>query len=130
MDGKSIKRTGKRRLRERVAQLLVTKGTIREIALEVGLGEDTIYRWKREPEFQQMMAAHRRELMSATIDRLVSTSLDAVEILHSIAKTPMAEDGNKVSASRSLLQYAVQAGAVADIEERLRAMEAGNGENE
>lgn len=119
-------RRGLSRKRQEAALAIVTCPTVRAAAASIGISEVTLYRWLRDESFRVLVSASRKQVMDATVNRLVATSLNAVEVLHSVANDSTAEHSAKVSASRALLQYSIQAGLISELESRLQQLEGNN----
>lgn len=114
---------GKSRFRERAAVLLVTLPTVKQVADELGIGEKTLYRWKKEPDVVAMMQEARTSLMQATTNALVASSLSAVQVLVTLANSPLTGEAARVTASSKVLEFSYKAGVMASLEERLAALE-------
>jgi hypothetical protein len=103
---------------------LLTSGSITEASQKTGLSERTIYRYLRNPEFQSMFKQAKMRLLDGAISKLRTEASGAVDVLAAIAHDRNASDTARVAAARSILQFAVEYGQTADIEERLQELEA------
>lgn len=116
-------KVGKSRLKQRAALLLLTRPTIREVAEELGIAQHTIYMWKRQPAFIAMIQQQQKDLMAQTTARLIGTSLSAVETLQAIASNVLSSETARVSSARSILEYALKVGPLAELSKRLQMLE-------
>lgn len=101
--------------------MLAVGHTVADACTRAGVGESTAYRWLREPDFRRRVAELRKQATSeatgvlATATRLASLTL--AELLK--AEQP----GVRLQAARSVLEFAHKFCEVAELEERLLALE-------
>ncbi len=88
-----------------------------------GVGETSIFRWRREPVFQPRCRAARRQVVEATLSQLQTDSQRAAEILLEIAGDANAAPAARVSACRTIISQAVDAVALVDLHERVDELE-------
>ena len=113
--------TGKK---EKAIAALIRSPTVESAAQEAHIGYSTLRRWLREDqEFQQAYRTALSELVKDAdaqarrgMSRALSTLTDIMENGES--------DAAKVSASRTVLEYSLKLIEVADVQERLEAVEA------
>jgi transposase len=104
---------------------LLTNVTIQNAAKEAGISERQIHRWLADD--QEFDAAYRRARWRATqqaIARLQQVSGHAVTILLSIAADKHMSPSSRVAAASKLLDLALRAVEVEELEARLSNLEA------
>ena len=111
------------RKKEAAILSLLTHNTISEAAHACGVGEVTLWRWLQNPEFQEAYRQAKREAFSQAISRLQAESGKAVATLVEIATTGQKESA-RVMAARTILELAVRAVEVEELEERVSKLEA------
>ncbi|MCS6774390.1 MAG: hypothetical protein NZ693_09830 [Thermoflexales bacterium] len=101
----------------------LTSGCSRaETARRVGVGETTIRRWLRAPEFQAALREAQGEVWRMLLGRLGAVATSAVDALHAAL-----QDGQpslRVRAADVLLARLVAVKQVVELEQRLAALEA------
>jgi phage terminase small subunit len=102
---------------------LLTASTLTEAAKHAGISEATLWRWLKREEFQVAYRAARREAVAQAVAQLQQTSGEAVQALRSIMANPAARDGARVTAARAILELALKAVELEDLESRLAALE-------
>ncbi len=104
---------------------LLSSATIQNAAKEAGISERQIHRWLADD--QEFDAAYRRARWRATqqaIARLQQLSSAAVTVLISIAADKHMPPSSRVAAASKLLDLALRAVEVEELEARLTALEA------
>ncbi len=104
---------------------LLSSATIQNAAKEAGISERQIHRWLADD--QEFDAAYRRARWRATqqaIARLQQVSSAAVTVLISIAADKHMPPSSRVAAASKLLDLALRAVEVEELEARLTALEA------
>lgn len=92
---------------EAVIAALLTESTQASAAAKAGIGETTLYRWFKLPEFAAAYQEARRELVDGAIGRLQTATCQAAEAL--IAATRSARrDGDRIRASIAVLELALR----------------------
>lgn len=126
--------TGKRghgdkqeRQQEQLIAALLTEPSYERAAKVCGLSKATVCRRMQDDGFKAAFRTARREVVEATIGRLQQVSTEAVETLREALKCDA--PNVRVSAARSLLEYAIRGVEWLDIEERLAAVERRYAEN-
>ena len=102
---------------------LLTHGTIGKAAAASQIGESTLRRWLKEPEFQDAYGRAKRELLDTTINRLRVIAADGADGLHKIVMDKNTPAGARVSAGRAILELLFRAVEVEDLAERLDKLE-------
>lgn len=102
---------------------LMSEPTIRKASEASGVPEKTMYTWLRDASFQAEYRVMRREATQQAIARLQQFSASAAATMVSLMAS-----GNpaaiRLAAARSVLEYAVKAVEIEDIQQRLEALEA------
>ena|SRR3712207_1012470 len=109
---------------EKAVACLLATATITDAAQRAGVGETTLYRWLKEPDFAAAYRDARREAVGQAIARLQHLSAAAAFVL----ATTMAERSTpaivKVQAASKILDLAIRTVELEDLEERIAALEA------
>jgi AcrR family transcriptional regulator len=116
--------TGKQRQYQAAIQGLLLHPTNSEAAKAAGISEGTLYRYLNDDGFKALYNEAKRRMLDGTINKLRLASSGAVDVLIAIAHDPASPQSARVAASKVLLETAIRAGAIEEIEERLAAMEA------
>jgi hypothetical protein len=107
----------------RAIESLLSEPTTRAAAKAAGVSEVTLWRWLNEPAFAEAYREARSHLLETTLTALQSASGDAVKTLRNVLNDEQARPGEKVSAARAILEYALKSREILEVEERLRALE-------
>jgi len=94
------------RKQEAAIAALLTAPTVTEAAGQAGIGERTLRRWLRSPEFSNAYRIARRELVENAIGRIQGAAGQAVDTLISVAKDG-SKDADRVRAAVALLGHAL-----------------------
>jgi hypothetical protein len=111
------------RKQEQAISALVTCASIIEAATQCGLAEVTLRRWLKQADFQHAYRDARRQVVQQAIAQVQRTTGEAVDTLRSVMQDRRAPASAKVSAARAILDVAVRAVELEDIEARLAALE-------
>jgi len=88
---------------EEMVAALVQCPTEAEAVAQVGINRSTLYRWKKDPGFQRLYEEARRELYEHVITQVQAAATEAVSALREIMANPEAQENNRVSAARIIL---------------------------
>jgi DNA-binding MurR/RpiR family transcriptional regulator len=102
---------------------LIEHRTIREAAQDVGIGQATLFRWMQDPHFRRAYREAKRRVMDHTITQLQRASSEAVTNLQSIMNDTKNPPSARVTAARTILDMAVKAVEVEDVEARITVLE-------
>ncbi len=108
---------------QRFVDLVAAGRTQRQAALEVGISEHTGSRWMQEPRFKKLLQERSCELWRATENGLTGITNEAIQALSSILRNENAAEGAKVSAARSVLEFALKFRELGTLAERLAELE-------
>ncbi len=108
------------RQRRAIVTLLESR-TIGEAALKAGVGERSVRRWLENPQFREALKAAQREVFEGVMMRLQGLASEAAETLRTLLQAE--SEPVRLGAVRTVLEHAAEAGAIAELEERLRRVE-------
>ena len=108
---------------QRAIEALLKNPTTRAAAQAAGVSETTIFRWLADPAFSKAHREARGRILESTLLALQSASSDAVQTLRAVMNDHDALPAARVSAARSVLEFALKARTELEIEERLAALE-------
>jgi hypothetical protein len=116
--------TGKlTRKQEALISALLTTPTLAAAAQTVGIGEVTAWRWLKEPTVQAAYRDARRAVVQQAITQVQQATGEAVETLRAVMQDPEAPASARVSAARVVIETAVKAVELEDLEARITALE-------
>jgi hypothetical protein len=101
---------------------LMSEPSVSKAAIAAEVPERTLRAWLKRPEFAEAYRAARREATQHAVARLQQASGAAVGVLISLmaSSTP----ATKLGAARTILEFAIRAVELEDLEQRLAALEA------
>src|ERR687885_1177622 len=103
---------------------LLTSPTIQDAAKAVGVSETTAHRWLRTDEaFTAAYLKARRAAVGQAIARLQQLSSGAVAVLGQVAADKQAPASARVAAASKILDTAIKAVELEDLEARIAALE-------
>ena len=103
---------------------LLTSPTIQDAAKAVGVSETTAHRWLRTDEaFTAAYLKARRAAVGQAIARLQQLSSGAVAVLAQVASDKQAPASSRVAAASKILEVAIKAVELEDLEARIAALE-------
>jgi hypothetical protein len=110
------------KLRERFIMALLANPGVETAAESVGISRVTAWRWMQDPAVVQRLTGVRRQSMQHAMMRLQAAASAAVACLCEVQQD--VESGSaRVSAARTILEMALRAAEIGDIEERLERLE-------
>src|SRR5262245_58621371 len=113
---------------EQAISALLSASSVEEAAQQAGIGGRTLHRWLREDEkFQQAYRVARREVVKQAQAQLQRATGQAVATLLAVMDDPLAMPSAKVSAAKTVLDFALRAVEIDDLEARVVALEAAQG---
>ena len=111
------------RKQEALISALLTTPTLTDAAQTAGIGEVTAWRWLKDPTFQAAYRDARRAVVQQAITQVQQATGEAVETLRTVMQDPEAPASAKVSAAKNILDMAVKAVELEDLEARITALE-------
>jgi nicotinic acid phosphoribosyltransferase len=110
------------RKQEQFIAALLSYPTVEAAAKVVGIGNVTAWKWRKDPAFDKQYREATREAMHQAAALLQGAAREAVETLRAILSKAESEAA-RVSAARTILDMALKAAELEDIEQRLSALE-------
>jgi hypothetical protein len=107
----------------RAIQALMTATSVVEAAKSANVGERTLYRWLKDPLFAAELKAATKAAIDATIRRMATLSVAATGTLAKVMADAEAAAGVKVRAADVILSRLPDWRELAQLEERLAALE-------
>lgn len=112
------------RKQELAISALLTCPTILAAAQQCGLSEVTLYRWLKDTGFQSAYRDARREVVRQAIAQVQQATGQAVQTLQAVMQDTDAPASARVAAARTVLETALKAVELEDLDARLTALEA------
>jgi hypothetical protein len=101
---------------------LACGATIEAAAQKAGLGRTTVFRRLQDPEFQTRLQQFRSDMVRRAASTLTAASTEAIKTLLSLQQASIPH-AVRLGAARSILEIGIKMREVADIEERIAALE-------
>jgi hypothetical protein len=117
-------RTGQGRKRSLAIAALLNSPTIAHAAQTAGISQSTLTRWLREEGFLREYRLAQREALSQAIATLEAAAGSAVTVLRAAMLDQNATAASRVAAARVILEFSFRGAEIADLQERLEAIEA------
>jgi hypothetical protein len=115
---------------DRAIVALLGSPTVKGAAKQCRISESTILRWLRDDEdFINAYRGARRAVVQHATTSLQRACAMAVGTLESVASDPVAPAAARVSAAKAILETAIKAIEIDDLDARLSALEARNVEH-
>jgi hypothetical protein len=112
------------RKQEALISALLTAPTLADAAHTAGIGEVTAWRWLKDATFQATYREARRQVVQQAIVQVQQATGEAVATLRQVMQAADAPASAKVSAAKTILETAVKAVELEDLEARIVALEA------
>jgi putative IMPACT (imprinted ancient) family translation regulator len=96
--------------------------TVEQAAKKCGVCERTVYRRLKDPKFQRRVRAARDAMLQQTANLLSAAGSQAVRTLMRLQQTGV-KDATQLGAARAVLEIGIKAREIADLAERLEALE-------
>jgi len=109
------------RKQEQAIACLLAEPTVTAAANRCGVGEATLRRWLRDPQFQSAYRAARRSVLDVAIASLHQAGTDAVAALRRAVNS--GQPGVEVRAAGIILDHVLGTLDRMDVEERLQRLE-------
>lgn len=108
---------------EKALAALLSEPTATAAAETANVALSTLMRWLNEPAFAAAYKMARGRILETTLIALQSASGQAVTTLRNVLTDETARAGEKVSAAKAIIEFALKAREVLEVEERLKALE-------
>jgi len=102
---------------------MLQHATREEAAQAAGINPATLYRWQKDPRFQQALLEARREVFGQAMGRLQQAAKVAVDTLIGIMTDPEAAASGRVQASKCVLDQSRKSLELDDMKIRLAELE-------
>jgi DNA-binding transcriptional MerR regulator len=112
------------RKQDQAITALVTCQSITEAAAQCGLAEVTLRRWLKQDGFQAAYREARRAVVQHAITQVQRATAEAVKTLRAVMQNTEAPASARVSAAKAIIETAVKAVELEDLEARIAALEA------
>ena len=109
--------------KEQVALNLLTCPTNKEAAEKSGVSITTLYRMKKDSDFQDILQKVKNSIFQETMQKAQGYCMESLEVLREVAKDTAATDSARVSAARTILELGVTLHEDENIIQRLAEME-------
>ena len=110
---------------ERAIAALIETSSVHDAAVKCGLGENTLFRMLRDPEFSKLYREARRQIVIQTIDRLQHLTSEAANTMQDCMRCD--NQAVRLRASQLIMQQALHGMEIVEMDQRLQAIEAGLG---
>lgn len=110
------------RKQEQFIAALLSHPTIEAAAKTVGIGNTTAWRWRNDPAFADRYRGATRDAMRHAAALLQGAAREAVDTLRKI-QSGEGSEAARVSAARTILEMALKAADLEDVQQRLDAVE-------
>jgi|ERR1044071_874381 hypothetical protein len=108
---------------ELALQAVISHPTLKEAALAAGIGETTLWRYMQDEEFSRRLREARREAVNHAVTRLQEASSEAVTVLRDLMMKEDAPPAARISAARTVLDYAMRAAEQDELKARIDELE-------
>ncbi len=102
---------------------LLTETSIKAAAKKVGINEVTLWRWTQNADFMALYHATKKRITDHAISQIQAACSEAVATLRDIMSDVTAPAQSRVGAARTVLEIALKAREVDDVEARLKQLE-------
>lgn len=109
--------------REKAIAALLKERTVKDAALEAGIGETTLRRWLGDASFQTEYRAARARIFDHVLNQIRLASSEAVQTLRSVMLDALNPPTARVAAVRTLLDLLLRGSVALDLEERVQELE-------
>ncbi len=111
------------RKQEAAIAALLSEPTIEKAAKACGIGEATLRRWLQDTGFQERYRTAKKQTLEAVMGRLQQIAGEAVETLREVAVNEEAPASSRVTAAKAIVETALKAAEIEELEERLTKLE-------
>jgi hypothetical protein len=108
---------------ELALQAVISQPTLKEAALASGISETTLWRYMQDEEFSRRLRGARRDAVNHAVVRLQRASSDAVSVLQNLMMKDDAPPSARISAARTVLDYAIRVVEMDDLKSRVAELE-------
>jgi hypothetical protein len=112
----------RKKAEDKLLLALACGATVESAARECGISSRTVFRRLNEPAFRRRLQALRTDMVQRTAGTLTAASAEAVRTLVELLK-PKVADTTRLVAAKAVLESGVKLRELAELEERLAALE-------
>ena len=112
---------------ERAIIALLSEPTLKAAAASASISETTLWRWLREPNFKVAYQRARQEALGRATTRLaalVEVAVEALDELDEIVADRAVSPHVRVSAASRIIDFALKAAEIEEVQARLEKLEA------
>ncbi len=113
---------GRRNVDEVLLATLACGATLEVAAQKAGASRTTAHRRMQDPEFRKRLQEVRSDMVKRAAGTLTAASTEAIKTLLSLQQ-PSTPYATRLGAARSILEIGIKMREVADMDERLTALE-------
>lgn len=117
------------RKQEQAISALITSPTISAAAIACSVGDATLRRWLKLPQFSTAYKEARRGTVSQAVACMQQASSEAVQTLREIMGNTDAPATSRLSAAKTILELSLKSVELDNLEERLSLLEASMAED-
>ena len=103
---------------------LIAQPTITSAASVAGVADVTLWRWLQRPDFVRAYRDARRQVVEQALGEVQAATSDAVRTLREVMTDAAAPPSSRVAAARAVLDTALRAVELMDLETRVADLEA------
>jgi hypothetical protein len=112
----------RRKADELFMMALACGATMEAAAEKAGVSRATAYRRLQDPEFRSRLQEIRSDMVNRAAGTLTAAATEAIKTLLSLQQTTVPH-ATRLGAARSILEIGIKMREVADLDERLKALE-------
>lgn len=109
--------------KDNIAVCILTTSTYEEAAEKSGVSKSTLYRLRKDPEFQETINRIKNDMFQDTMKKAQVYSMESLEILRDIMRDSKATDSSRVSAARTILELGLNSAEQEQIINRIEEFE-------
>ncbi len=111
------------RKQEQAIVALIAQPTIPAAATVAGVADSTLWRWMQHPHFMRAYRDARRQVVEQALGEVQAATSDAVRTLREVMNDAAAPPSSRVAAARAVLDTALRAVELMDLETRVVDLE-------
>jgi transposase len=111
------------RKQELAVLALITEPSFEAAAKKVGVSLSTLYKWNQREDFQELFRKAKKETMNQATAKLQKSTTLAIDTLNDVMANKKAPAMARVTAAKTVLEFAFKAVEIEEIQERLERIE-------
>jgi hypothetical protein len=108
---------------ELALRALLSHRSMKEAALASGVGETTLWRYKKDEAFSRRLREVQQEIVGHAALRLRCESEEAVAVLGEIMRKQDAPPFARIAAARSIIEFTIRVGEMDELRRRIEELE-------